>query len=96
MDKPWILTIGIEKFYLTEKEMKFYIDQIGKGVKYVAVSDDKILGANFQTLVHVSVIEETSKRDEGKWKCKHGRWHTKGWACTCDIKAELPQPKDNH
>lgn len=83
MRKDWVLTIGIDKYYLTEKQTKFYLSSIDKGAKYVAVDENKMLGTNFQSLVHVSVKEETRQLDSGRWQCEKGRWHNKGAECFC-------------
>ena len=65
--------------------MKFYLESIDKGAKYVAVDEYKMLGTNFQSLVHVSVKEETKQIESGKWLCDSGKWHTKNVPCSCDI-----------
>jgi hypothetical protein len=81
--KEWIIVIGIEKFYLTDKEKNYYLSALNTGVKFVDMGD-KILGANFQYMAKTSVFEETKMLDEGKWRCEFGKWHTKGWACSCE------------
>ena len=81
--KPWLIVIGIDKFYLTDKEKDFYLQSVGKGMKFVDMGD-KILGSNFQYIAKDIVIEESKMLEEGKWKCKHGKWHTKGWERTCN------------
>jgi len=80
--KNWILTIGIDKFYLTEKEKVFYLESIDKGAKYISIGD-KILGTTFQTLINKSVIEETKALNEGKKQCEYGKWHDKNASCFC-------------
>lgn len=80
--KPWLIVIGIDKFYLTEKEKDYYLTAIMSGVKFVDLGD-KVLGANFQYMVKDTAVEETKMLSEGKWQCEKGKWHTKGWECTC-------------
>ena len=86
--KPWRVVIGIDKFYLTEEEKRGYLQAILSGVKFVDLGD-KVLGANFQYMAKDTAIEETKMLDEGKWLCPKGKWHTKGWECTCDLKEKL-------
>lgn len=81
--KEWLIVIGIDKFYLTEKEKAYYLSAITSGVKFVDLGD-KVLGANFQYMAKTSAIEETKMLDEGKWLCPKGKWHGKGWDCTCE------------
>jgi hypothetical protein len=84
MTKDWIITIGIDKFYLTQKECDFYLVSLANGAKYVKIDDTKVLGANFQSLVHTSVITESKMLAEGRWQCNYGKWHQEGWSCYCD------------
>lgn len=88
--KPWLIVIGIDKFYLTDKEKDYYLQAITSGVKFVDLGD-KVLGANFQYMAKDTAITETKMLDEGKWLCPKGKWHTKGWECTCDTKLSLPK-----
>ena len=85
--KDWIIVIGIERFYLTDKEKEYYLQAINNGVKYVDLGD-KVLGSNFQYLAKNTAIEEAKMLDEGKWLCDKGKWHTKGWQCTCEFQKE--------
>lgn len=85
--KVWLVVIGIDKFYLTEQEKEYYLSAISGGVKFVDLGD-KVLGANFQYMAKNTAIEETKMLDEGKWLCKSGKWHSKGWDCTCENKIE--------
>lgn len=84
MNKPWKLVVGIEAFYLTDREKEFYLNSISKGAKFVQVNDYLMLGANFQSLQHEEVMTERDQIEDGRYKCAHGRWHTKGWACLCN------------
>lgn len=86
MDKKWKLIIGIEAYYLTDSQKDFYLDAVNKGVKYVALDEKRYLGTQFQTLVHLDVIDESKKMDTGKWQCSYGKWHEKGWDCNCGKK----------
>jgi hypothetical protein len=81
--KTWIVVIGIDKFYLTEKEKEYYLQAISSGAKFVDLGD-KILGSNFQYMAQNAAIEETKMLDEGRWFCSKGKWHQKGWDCTCE------------
>lgn len=87
--KPWVIVIGIDKFYLTEEEKTYYLKAVGSGVKFVDLGD-KILGTNFQYMAKDSAYEETKMIEEGKYQCKFGKWHTNGWECTCSTKS-LPE-----
>jgi len=91
-EKNWIITIGIDKFYLTQGEVDFYLHSLAKGSKYVKIGEDKVLGSNFQSLVRVSTFEETKMLSEGRWQCAHGKWHVKGWQCFCE--KLLPEQTD--
>lgn len=71
--KDYVLTIGIDKFYLSEQEANFYLSSIDKGAKYVKIGD-LTLGTSFQSLVHKNALE-------GKYQCDTGEWHTKGAEC---------------
>ena len=86
--KPWLIVIGIDKFYLTDKEKDYYLSAIKAEVKFVEL-EDKVLGANFQYIAKDTAIEETKMLDEGKWLCPKGKWHGAGWECTCDVKEKL-------
>jgi hypothetical protein len=89
--KDWILTIGIDKYYLSEKQALFYKHAVNQGVKAIEVEPGKILGPNMQSLVHKSVIEETKALSEGKWQCPKGKWHVKNVQCFCEAKyKQLP------
>lgn len=83
MKKTWKLVIGIETFYLTDREKDFYLSSVAKGAKYVQVNDLLMLGANFQSLQHEEIQSERQNIEEGRYKCKYGRWHREGWACMC-------------
>lgn len=91
MEKNWILTIGIDKYYLTEQEKEFYLTSISKGSKYVAIDENKLLGINFQSLVNKKAIEETEMLEKGKTKCKYGKWHS--GSCSCNIEYEIVDGK---
>ena len=84
MNKNWILTIGIDKFYLTDEEKDFYLVSISHGNKYVSFQD-KILGANLQSLVNISITEETKMIESGKKKCEFGKWHSVLRNCSCNL-----------
>ena len=84
--KDWILTIGIDKFYLTKKQADFYLQKVGEGAKYVAFDENKVLGVNFQTLVNSKAVDETKALSEGKWECETGKWHSRNAKCYCTKK----------
>lgn len=73
--KDYVLTIGIDKFYLTKEEKEFYVSSVENGAKLVRIGD-MVLGVNFQSLAHKNVIA-------GKEQCDSGNWHTKGTDCYC-------------
>lgn len=81
MKKDWVLTIGIDKFYLTEKEKDFYLESINKGAKYVAIDSQKLLGTNFQSLVSMQELSDSEHLAKGEEKCKYGKWHRGSCAC---------------
>ncbi len=76
MDRDWVLTIGIDKFFLTFEEKEHYLKSVERGAKFVQVRD-KVLGVSFQSLAPKQELE-------GKYKCDSGNWHTKGAECYCD------------
>lgn len=78
--KDFVLTIGIDKFYLSKDEADFYLRAVDNGAKYVKVRD-LVLGVNFQTLVPVSISEEQKRIESGQFKCSFGKWHDKGDQC---------------
>lgn len=71
----WVLTIGVDKFYLTEQEKESYLKAVNIGVKYVQIRG-MILGTSFQSLVQKQALE-------GKWQCEWGKWHEKNGECMC-------------
>lgn len=73
--QDWILTIGIDKFTLTEREKEYYVSNVNKGAKYVQVRG-MLLSTGFQTLVQKEALE-------GKWQCELGNWHNKNAECFC-------------
>lgn len=83
MNKDWIITIGIDKFFVTEKQKDFYLQAITAGNKYVVLDDTKVLGTNFQTIVHISEKDITKQLESGKWQCEKGKFHAKESICTC-------------
>lgn len=83
MNKPWKLVVGIEAFYLTDREKEFYLTSISKGAKFVQVNEYLMLGANFQSLQHEEVMTERDQIEDGRFKCEYGRWHSKAWKCMC-------------
>lgn len=87
-EKVWIIVIGIDKFYLTEKEKKYYLQAMAAGVKFVDLGD-KVLGSNFQYMAKNTAFTETKMLEEGKWICKYGKWHTAGFECTCKEEDQL-------
>lgn len=91
MEKNWILTIGIDKFYLTDKQKDFYIQSVNAGVKYVLIDEYKLLGTSFQSLVNEKAIEETEMLKAGKAKCEYEKWH-KG-SCLCGRQFEIVNGK---
>lgn len=92
MKKNWVLTIGIEKFYLTEAEKEAYLGAVNKGAKYVEF-DGMVLGNNFQSLVSLQVIKTNKQLEEGYWSCENGSLHGRGEICNCTFVAQLPKPE---
>lgn len=88
MEKNWILTIGIDKFYLTEEQKDFYLESVGEGSKYVVI-DNKYLGVNFQSLVSKVTVEETKMLESGKSLCDYGKWHWNLRDCACSWNYEI-------
>lgn len=74
--KDYVLTIGIDKFYLSQGEADFYLAAVDQGVKYVQIGD-LTLGINFQSLAHKEALA-------GKVRCKAGNWHTNKAECFCN------------
>lgn len=89
MSKDWVLTIGIQKFYITEKQKDFYLKSVQEGQKFVVLDETKVLGTNFQTLVHSSELDITKQLDTGKWTCDKGKVHAKGAVCMCGKHYEI-------
>jgi hypothetical protein len=76
----YVLTIGIDKFNLTQEEADFYIKAVDNGMKYVKIGD-MVLGTSFQTLVPLERTQEAKRLAEGQFKCSFGKWHDKGDQC---------------
>ena len=82
--KDWILTIGIDKYYLTEKEADFYSKSVERGAKIIAIRPTLSVSSNLQSLVHKSEVEATKAIEAGKWQCTHGNWQPKSIrTCSC-------------
>lgn len=82
--KDWILTIGIDKYYITEAEANFYTSSVEKGAKIIAIRPTLSVSSNLQSLVHKSEVEATKAIEAGKWQCEHGNWLSKHIKeCTC-------------
>ncbi len=47
----WILTVGIDKYFLTPEEKEFYIEAKNKGAEHVQLRDSMILSTKFISLV---------------------------------------------
>lgn len=84
--KDWVLVIGIEKHYLTEKQAEFYLKAVESGVKLVKLDDGRIFGVNLQSLMHENAMK-------GEWKCAVGNWHRKEAECFCDGEWQLEDGK---
>lgn len=91
MKKDWVLTIGIDKFYLTKEEKDFYLESIAKGSKYVVIDTNKILGTSFQSLVSQQELSDGAYLAKGMEQCSFGKWH-KG-TCMCGIDYEIVDGK---
>lgn len=76
MERPWILTIGIDKFRLTPDEHDKYLEAVNKGARYVVIQGN-VLSTQFQTLVRKESLE-------GKWQCDYGKWHALTADCLCN------------
>lgn len=92
MKKDWVLTIGIDKYYLTSEQKEFYLKSIADGNKYVVI-DNKYLGVSFQSLVHKDVIEETKMINDGKYRCVYNKWHPNGVSCSCRYSYKIEDGK---
>ena len=47
----WILTVGIDKYFLTDDEKKFYLEAKVKGAEIVQLRENLYLSTKFQSLV---------------------------------------------
>lgn len=47
----WTLTVGIDKFILTDQEKEFYLQAINAGEKHIQVKRGLFVGTNYQSLV---------------------------------------------
>lgn len=50
----WVLTVGIDKYFLTPEEKEFYMEAKAKGAEVVQLRDSLIVSTKF-----VSLVEET-------------------------------------
>lgn len=58
----WTLTIGIDKFVITDEQKKRYVAEIAKGSKLIQLSDKLYVNDNFQSLVEDEnpILEESN------------------------------------
>jgi hypothetical protein len=75
--KDYILTIGLDKYPLTEKERDYYMQMVEKGAKFVDLGNGRVFGVNMQSLVHKNV-------SKGMWGCDFGGWHGRDAECFCN------------
>lgn len=47
----WTITVGIDKFMLTDQEKDFYLHAVSSGEKHIQVKKGLFIGANYQSLV---------------------------------------------
>ena len=50
----WILTVGIDKFILTDQEKDFYVDMVRRGEKHIQIKKDMYVSPNYQSLVETN------------------------------------------
>lgn len=50
----WVLTVGIDKFLLSDQEKAFYIHAVAAGEKHIQIRHGLYVGANYQSLVETS------------------------------------------
>lgn len=58
----WTLTIGIDKFIITDEQKKRYVAEIAKGSKLIQLSDKLYVNDNFQSLVEETnpILEDSN------------------------------------
>lgn len=47
----WTLTVGIDKFILSDQEKDFYLQSINSGDKHIQIKRGLFVGTNYQSLV---------------------------------------------
>jgi hypothetical protein len=68
--------IDEEKFNQKEEALKTE--------RFIKIGENIINTADIMAVVSPNVLEETTRRKNGQWKCKHGTWHERGEQCACE------------
>lgn len=94
MKKDWVVAFGTEKFYITESDARFYVEQLASGAKFVVLKSGMVLSDKCLYVVKAETFDESDKLEAGKWQCKFNKWHSKEAECFCDIDfKKLPSGK---
>ena len=90
--KNWVVAFATEKFYLTNEDAEFYRNSLAKGQRFVVLKNGLILSDKCLYMANTDTFTETAKREQDKWQCTAGQWHSKEIDyCVC--KGEyLPKP----
>lgn len=92
--KNWIIAFATEKFYVTEDDAKFYMQEIAKGTRFVALKNGMMLSDRALYVIPSNVIDDSKKLESGKWQCETGNWHHKDLKdCVCKIRYEIVDGK---
>ena len=85
--KNWIIAFAVEKFYVTEEDAKFYMEQVASGKKFIALRNGMMLSDRALYIIPSDVIEESKQLAEGKQRCEFGKYHTGD--CHCSFVYEI-------
>jgi hypothetical protein len=95
MDKrEFKVTVGIRSYWITKEELEKYLkERKVPGVDLVALRGGLLfLPTQCQEIAHRSVMDDSEKIDNKRWRCESGNWHANGNDCMCNV--ELVEGND--